>query len=161
LINFRKLTKDDLPFFLEIRNECKEFLHNNSHFSLKAAEDWFVKKSSEYFIIDYFGEEIGYFRTAKYRLDKNSIYIGADLHQKFRGKGFAIKAYSQFMKFLNENKGIEIFTLEVLSHNYIAIQLYSNLGFKVINRHKKYTIRANKNLDNLTMKLEYIDFNNS
>jgi len=158
LIYFRKLTLDDLPFFLEIRNECKESLHNNSFFSLKESKEWFLKQSSEYFIINYFGEDVGYFRTSNYKTDKNSIYIGADLHKKFRSKGIAIKSYPRFMNFLNYEKGIETFILEVLSNNNIAIQLYLKLGFQVINRQKKYTIRSNEYVDNIIMKLEYIDF---
>ena len=158
MIYFRKLTLDDLPFFLEIRNECKELLHNNSFFSLKESKDWFLKQSSEYFIIDYFGEDVGYFRTSNFRTDENSIYIGADVHKKFRGKGISIKSYYRFINFLNYEKGIETFILEVLSNNLIAIQFYLKLGFQVINRQKKYTIRDNEYVDNIIMKLEYVDF---
>ena len=161
MIRFRELIEDDLTFFLEIRNECREFLHNNSFFSLQESKDWFLKKSSDYFIINYFGQDIGYFRTSNYLKEENSIYIGADLHKIYRGNGFATKSYNSFIKNLYNEKGITTFILEVLSHNITAIKLYLKIGFKVVDRKKNYTKRGNNNIDNIIMKLGYRDFLNS
>lgn len=158
MISFRKLTLDDLCFFLEIRNECRNLLHNNSFFTLKEAEDWYLDQTPEFYIINYFGENVGYFRTSNFLKHKNSIYIGADLHKKFRGQGIAYYAYIKFINFLNYEKGIKTFSLEVLSHNKFAIKLYLKLGFQIINRKKTKTIRVNEYVDNLTMSLFYEDF---
>lgn len=124
---FREMAQYDLPTFLSIRNDCREFLHNNSEFSLEECQVWFSKLSGDqkYYLIFHGGEVAGYFRTRK--IDDFTLEIGADLHPDFRGAGLATGMYEQFMKWVP----YEIFTLEVLATNVRAYNLYRKLNFKV------------------------------
>src|SRR5689334_7461162 len=38
---FEKLGLADLPFLIEVRNECRDYLHDNREFSLSQCEQWF------------------------------------------------------------------------------------------------------------------------
>src|SRR5205823_9061576 len=90
---FEQLTFDDLPFLIEVRNECREFLHDNRVFTLPECERWFRETKPDFRIIRHHGERIGYFRLTNYDPQDSSIYNGADLHKDFRGRGLARGAY--------------------------------------------------------------------
>lgn len=53
MVTLRLLTKEDLPFLLEIRNNyfTRKNLENNSIFTLKQCENWFNNLSSPWYII--------------------------------------------------------------------------------------------------------------
>lgn len=125
-MQFREMTVKDLPFFLEIRNECREFLHNNSEFTLEQALDWYTKSAvqQEYFIISYQNTDIGYFRVRA--TSPVTLQIGADLHKDYRGLGLAFLAYTEFIKTVTCYE----LELEVLATNYRAYNLYKKLGFQ-------------------------------
>ena len=57
---FTSLQQEDLPFLLEVRNECCEFLHDNRCFSLEEAVDWYMSSKPEYWLILFRGVRIGY-----------------------------------------------------------------------------------------------------
>ena len=99
MIRIRKMEIKDLEFFLSIRNECKEFLHNPIEYTLEQSLKWFVKDNPKFYIIINEEINIGYFRTSNWK--KDSLYIGADIHKDYRGKGYAKEAYPLFMDYLN------------------------------------------------------------
>ena len=80
---FEELSFEDLPFLIEVRNECREFLHDDRVFTLTECERWFRETKPDFRVIRYRGERIGYFRVSNYNPDDASIYIGADLHKTF------------------------------------------------------------------------------
>jgi len=126
------MVKTDLNFFLDIRNECSEFLHNNSKFTIEEATIWFEDTNPVYYIINYDDNDIGYFRMTN--LMEEEISIGCDLHKDWRGKKLAYYAYIKFMMNLfDEYKSIN---LEVLDTNLVAHNLYKKLGFIEIKRTK-------------------------
>ena len=124
---FRKMKISDLEFFLEIRNECADFLHNNNIFTLSDAITWFNENNPEFYIINYNNTDIGYFRTSNHTND--NIYIGCDIHKNFRGKKLAYNAYIRFMNFIFSKYDVSKISLEVLSNNLVAYNLYKKLGF--------------------------------
>jgi len=151
-----QMTFDDLGFFLSIRNECSEFLHDNRKFSMEECEKWFNATNPYYFIINYNGNDIGYFRTSNHI--GSSIYIGCDLHKDWRGKKLAYNAYITFMKYLFNEQNINIIELEVLDTNKVAYNLYKKLGFSEINRDRKI-LRNNVNISSILMLIKKEDFN--
>lgn len=129
-IEFYKMTEDDIPFMNEVRNECcGEFLHNSKKFSLGQSLEWFKSTSPLFWIIIYNEEKIGYFRTSNYSKENRNIYIGADLHKDYRGKGLAYESYKKFIPFLLQELNLHKISLEVLETNTRAINLYNKLGF--------------------------------
>lgn len=129
------MTKDDISFFNEVRNECSSFLHDTRTYTLEEAYAWFEKNSliSPFFIYEQDGEKIGYFRTSNWT--KNSCYLGMDIHKNFRGRGYAKEAYGEFFSFIRKNhSNINKFILEVIESNNVAYNLYKKLGFVEVGR---------------------------
>jgi len=132
MIEFYRLTTDDLSFLNEVRNECAvEYLHDSRIFTLEETIKWFNEVKPVFWIIRLNGEKIGYFRTSNYSLVDESIYVGADLHKDFRGKGLAYESYCKFLPFLFNEFALNKIMLEVLNTNKRAISLYNKLGFKI------------------------------
>jgi len=132
----REMTKNDVPFFNEVRNECSKYLHDKSTHTLEEALNWFSLKGDKnpYFIYELNNEKIGYFRTSKWT--KDSCYIGMDIHKNFRGNGLATEAYNKFIKYIkNRHLNIKTMMLEVLETNQRAYKLYKKIGFKEIDRY--------------------------
>lgn len=157
MYEFRKMTIEDLDFFLEIRNECRNNLHDNSFFTLSQSKKWFSEFNPSFFIVLYNKKRIGYFRTSNWELDNKTVSIGADIHKTFRGQGHATPAYNLFMNFLVLKYEIKTFFLEVLSNNTVAIKLYKKLNFvkfskrfhrKNINKEDIYSISMFKIIEN-------------
>lgn len=145
MINLREMVESDLPFFLEVRNECAiEFLHDSRLFTLEQSIEWFRTTNPNYYIIEYNNKKIGYFRTSNYNPEENSIYIGCDIHTDYRGKGLSYESYLKFIPFISKKLNIKTINLEVLSTNTIAKNLYKKLGF-VFNPDKSNTILKNNN----------------
>ena len=148
---------DDLPFLLEVRNECREFLHDNRVFTLPECERWFRETKPDFRIIRHRGERIGYFRLTNYDPQDSSIYIGADLHKDFRGRGLARGAYEAFLPLIKNSYRVSIVKLEVLSHNKVAHALYKKLGFVEIDRKTAAAVRNGLCVDSLVLERRLLD----
>ena len=130
-MEFTKLNKEDLSFLNDVRNECAvEYLHDSRTFTLEETLIWFVNTAPNYWLIWNSGECIGYFRTSNYSKINKNIYVGADIHVDYRGKGLAYQAYKEFLPFLIKKYDLHKISLEVLETNVRAINLYKKLGFK-------------------------------
>jgi RimJ/RimL family protein N-acetyltransferase len=130
MIDIRKLKKEDLYFLNSVRNECAEvYLHDSRIFSIEETYSWFEKIKPDYYLILYNNISIGYFRLSNYSLVNKNIYIGSDLHKDWRGQGLAYESYCKFIPFIFETYNLNKITLEVLSSNSVAINLYKKLGF--------------------------------
>ena len=130
-INLRTLNENDLNFLLEVRNHpsTRKFLENDSIFTLEESKKWYNKLSYPWKIIEVNGKKIGYLRI-------NGDEIGCDIHPSYRRKGYARKAYNEYLK------DKDFATLWVFEDNF-AKTLYQEIGFvetgenKMI-RNKKY-----------------------
>lgn len=135
-VSLRHMTIDDIPFFIDIRNECCEFLHDNTQYAVEESRAWFQKNSPLFFVISYRNNDVGYFRTSEHSKENRSIFIGADIHKDYRNKGIASAAYPVFIEYLREIMNINILFLDVLETNFRAIHLYNKLGFHEISKTK-------------------------
>ena len=132
MIFLNPLTKKDLSFLLEIRNDdtTRFNLENDNLFSLEECEKWFKETNPKWFIIlSEHGEKVGYLRT-------NGAEVGCDIHPNFRRQGYARMAYNEYLKDKNYA------SLWVFEDNF-AKKLYESLGFKETGynkliRNKKY-----------------------
>lgn len=130
MITFRPLSRDDVPFLTEVRNECAEqYLHTSSKFSVDDAYKWFDTNKPMFYTILYNDVKIGYFRVTNYSEVNRNLYIGADLHKDYRGKGLAYEAYRLFIPFVIKQYNLHKVSLEVLANNVRAYNLYLKLGF--------------------------------
>ena len=154
MFEFEPICETDLPFLIEVRNECRDNLHDNREFTLDNCQAWFRVQKPDFFIIRLCGERIGYFRLSNYLPDEASIYVGADIHREFRGRGYARRAYAEFFSFLRERYCITTVKLEVLSHNTIAHALYLKLGFVEIYRKRVFAVRNGVSIDSIVMALK-------
>src|SRR5262245_33721308 len=100
--SIQALTEADLPFLLEVRNECRAFLHDPREFQLADCVRWFRESRPDFRLIRYGGERIGYFRLSNHDAAGRSVYVGADLHRNFRGRGLAKPAYEELFTLLRD-----------------------------------------------------------
>ena len=130
MINLRFLTKEDLPFLLEVRNDqsTRNNLENNSFFTLEDCKIWFESLKSPWYIITNNDISVGYIRTTENE-------IGCDIHPNHRRKGYAKMAYKKLMENMSNA------TLWVFEDNF-AKNLYYQLGFKETGEEKN--IRSRK-----------------
>ena len=122
MITLKPLTKEDLVFLLEVRNNdsTRFYLEDDSIFNLKQCEEWFELLISPWYIIEINNIRVGYIRT-------NGDEIGCDIHPSYRRKGYARMAYKEYLK------SIKYATLKVFNDNF-AKELYKQLGFIVIGK---------------------------
>ena len=128
----RLMEEQDVHFVNEVRNECREWLHNCAKFSYEQTLKWFSEKKDPYYIYELDGEKIGYFRTSNWHGD--TCWVGMDIHKEHRGQKLAARGYQEFFSLLSSQHGIMRFKLEVLEANQRAYGLYVKLGFKEISR---------------------------
>jgi RimJ/RimL family protein N-acetyltransferase len=129
-ISFKKMTRDDVSFLNETRNLVAEkYLHDSRKFSLEDSLSWFDNFNPDYWMIYADEDAVGYFRLSNRSKENSNIYIGADIHPKFQGKGYAFLAYKVFIPFLFSEYSLHKISLEVLGDNTRAIRLYEKLGF--------------------------------
>jgi RimJ/RimL family protein N-acetyltransferase len=137
MVNLRPLTKEDLLFLLEVRNDdstrCN--LENDSIFTLEECQTWFDSLKSPWYIIEINRFPVGYIRT-------NGDEVGCDIHPNFRRNGYAKMAYEIYLK----DKTYA--TLWVFSDNF-AKNLYEKLGFEPTG--EAYLLR-----NRLYLKMEYL-----
>jgi len=131
MFEFIRMSEEHINFYNEVRNLSRNNLHDNSVYSLEDNLKWFKKTNPEFYIIKFENHLIGYFRTSNLSLVNKNIYIGADLHPNYRGRGLAYKAYRQFISFIFNKYNLYKISLEVLENNIVAFNLYKKLGFKI------------------------------
>lgn len=151
-LNFRKMEISDLPKFLEIRNVSREFLHNNSEFTLDNAIEWYNKYNPIFYMIELGENVIGYFRTSNW--ENKSMYLGCDLNPNYRGYGLGYVSYIGFIKKINNEFELDNIKLEVLSTNIRAKNLYNKLNFKTIGISEEKIIRNNEEIESIIMELK-------
>jgi len=117
-MKLRKLTLDDLPFLLSVRNHetTRKFLENDAVFTYKQCKDWFLTKKPVWYIIEVGGVDVGYIRT------DGKKEVGCDIHPTYRKKGYATCAYKLYLK---DKYEAELWVFE----NNFALKLYKKLGF--------------------------------
>lgn len=117
-ITLSPLTKEDLPFLLEIRNDdsTRKYLENNSIFTLEECQEWFSTTNPEWYVISHYDTQVGYIRST------SNGEVGVDIHPDYRRKGYARKAYKEYLRYR------KFATLWVFEDNF-AKNLYEDLGF--------------------------------
>jgi len=151
MFTFSPLRQEDLPFLLSVRNECRDFLHDDREFTLAESEAWFRETKPTFHVIEHGRERIGYFRLSNHDVRARSIYVGADLHASFRGRGLGRAAYEAFLPLVKQWYDLAAVKLEVLSHNDVALGLYRKLGFVEIERKVGAALRAGRLVDSIVM----------
>ncbi len=149
---FRKMESTDISIFLEIRNVSKEFLHNNSEFTLDDANNWFNTYNPNFYMIELGENIIGYFRTSNW--ENKSMYLGCDLAPNYRGFGLGYTSYIGFINKLKNEFDLDNIKLEVLSTNIRAKNLYDKLGFKTIGVSSEKIVRNDEEIDSIIMELK-------
>ena len=92
-------------------------MHDQNKYSLDESLKWFEEEQPKFFILEFAGDKIGYFRTS---IEDVNFFVGLDIHKKWRGKGLATTAYKIF--------------LDKIKKNLVALNLYRKLGFVEVRR---------------------------
>lgn len=154
MVKITKICEDDLRFLNETRNlVSEEFLHDSRKFTYEECLDWFRKFDPDYRIIWIDHERVGYFRLSSHSTINRNIYIGADIHPSFQGKGYAKQAYSKFIPELFEEYDLHKISLEVLSTNHKAIALYEKIGFKYEGAKRDEVLKGETFIDSIIMSI--------
>jgi len=162
LISFKKLEKEHLPFLNEVRNMVSDdYLHDSRKFSLEETHKWFERFKPDYYIIMRGNENIGYFRLSNHSEQNKNIYVGADIHPKFQGNGYAKIVYPKFISYLFECYCLHKISLEVLASNERAISLYSKIGFKFEGKKRQDVNKNGVYVDSIIMSILENEWTNS
>jgi GNAT superfamily N-acetyltransferase len=125
MIKLKPLTKEDLLFLLEVRNNesTRKYLENDSVFNLEQCTKWFNDTQPKWYIIlNKEEQKVGYLRT-------NDDEVGCDIHPNYRRKGYARLSYIEYLK------EKDYATLWVFEDNF-ALKLYESLGFEIQEEYK-------------------------
>lgn len=145
---------DEIKFINLIRNEyAEDYLHSSKRFSVNETFKWFFNNRPEYYLINYSKIPIGYFRTSNYSFENNNIYIGADIHPDYCGLKLSYTAYIKFINLLFEEKKLHKISLEVLSTNIRAFNLYKKLGFIVEGTRRQEVLKKDEYVDSIIMSI--------
>ena len=154
VINFRPIQIEDCKFICEVRNECAiEYLHDSTLFTIENVINWYKNLKVPYYIVFNEKTKIGYFRLSNYSPINKNIYIGMDLHENFRGNGFAFESYCKFIPFILNKYNLNKISLEVLSTNIRAQHLYNKLGFSCEGIKRQEVFKNGKYIDSIIMSL--------
>jgi hypothetical protein len=115
----------------------------------------------DYYIILSDDEKIGYFRLTNYSKINRNIYIGADLHPNFWGKKLSYNSYVKFMRYLFDTYELNKISLEVLSTNIRAINLYKKLNFVHEGIKRQEVLKQNQFVDSIIMSILKTEYNGS
>jgi RimJ/RimL family protein N-acetyltransferase len=156
-MHFTKINTDDLTFLNGVRNlYAEEFLHDSRTFDLMATYAWFYNAKPDYWIIWEDDERAGYFRLSNHSKENRNLYIGADIHPGFAGRGLGYKAYKEFMEFLFSEESeydLNKISLEVLATNSRAIYLYKKLGFVQEGCKRQEVLKGDTYVDSIIMSI--------
>ena len=154
MIKFRKITVTDLPFINAVRNSyAEEYLHDSRTFLLEETTNWFYKYNPDFWVISLDDATVGYFRLSNHSIENKNIYIGADIAKEYTGKGIAKEAYSKFIPYLFKEYELHKISLEVLSTNDRAINLYTKLGFIKEGIKREEVLKNGKWVDSIIMSI--------
>ena len=130
-VNIRWMTFEDLPFLVEVRNECRTFLHDDKKISLQDSVRWWQEQNPTFVIIQLHAcnTPVGYMRISHWSTYSRHVMIGSDIHPDYRRQGCATEAYKLLLRYLFDCWQLNKVSLEVLSTNPGALALYDKLGF--------------------------------
>ena len=151
-MNFKSMKEEDLPFFLEVRNQSTQFLHNDTKFTLEEATKWFNETNPKFYMVTLGTKNIGYFRTSNWDEEESTFYLGCDIHPNYRGYGFAQKAYIEIIDLFYSTMNITSIKLEVLGNNDRAKHIYTKLGFVEVSISDDKIIRDGVEIDSIIME---------
>jgi RimJ/RimL family protein N-acetyltransferase len=160
-MKFTKITFEDLTFLNGVRNlYAEEFLHDSRTFSLPETQSWYRGTKPDYWIIWEEDEKCGYFRLSNHLKENRNLYIGADIHPAFAGRGLGYKAYKEFVVYLfnNEDYDLNKISLEVLATNTRAIHLYKKLGFVQEGCKREDVLKGDTYVDSIIMSILKKDY---
>lgn len=156
----RKIIEFDLPYVNEIRNLSSDFLHHDDKFTIHQTREWFYRNGPDWWSIlnQEDNQLIGYFRVSDWSKKNKNLYIGADIHPDFRGRGIASRVYPSFMKFLFLERDLNKISLEVLSTNERAHHLYKKLGFRYDGTKRQEIMKNGRWIDSIMMSILKSEF---
>ena len=160
MISIRPIMYNDLEFLNETRNLCcEDYLHDSRKFTLDETINWFKQYKPDYYIILNHDERIGYFRLTNHSKINKNIYIGADLHPNFWGKKLSFSAYQKFISYLFDTYDLNKISLEVLSTNNRAYNLYKKIGFVEEGVKRQEILKQNLFIDSIIMSILKNEYN--
>lgn len=154
MIKFKEIQKEDLLFVNTIRNlYAREYLHDGRIFTLEQTQEWYEKTNPNYLIIYNIDTRIGYVRLSNYSKVNKNIMVGADIAPEYKGRGFGKLTYEKLIPYLFEKYSLHKISLEVLSTNNIALNLYKKVGFEYEGRKRDEIYKDGKWIDSILMSI--------
>ena len=158
-MKFTPIKKRDLLFLNEVRNSVAEdFLHDSRKFSLLETISWWENTNPDYWIIWLDDQRIGYFRLSNHSKANRNLYIGADIHKEFQGRGLGYRAYCEFLPKVFGIRDLNKLSLEVLATNDRAIHLYKKLGFVEEGVKRQEVKKGDIYIDSILMSILYTEW---
>jgi RimJ/RimL family protein N-acetyltransferase len=101
---------------------------------------------------------VGYFRLSNYSELNRNIYIGADIDPQYQGQGLGYRAYCEFLPVLFKKYNLHKITLEVLSTNARALNLYKKIGFITEGIKRQEVLKNGQWFDSIIMSILHQEY---
>lgn len=144
-INIRNVKQEDIIKVIEINRRCLP-----ENYSYAFFENIYEDHPKSFFIAEtYDGEIVGYVmcrvervlsKISSFKIKKSGHIISIAIIPEYRGMGIGKALMLNALRSLKEEYGCEESYLEVRVSNKIAIKLYLELGYKIVDVLKSYYI---------------------
>lgn len=148
-------TNPEHPWLVELHND-PEVLKNVTdpkQITLETHLNWWNSRGSnqqhKLFCVD--GYKVGFTKFTQIDFANKNLVLGADIHQKFRNKGYAKYMWLLMLKESFETLGMHRVSLITAEYNTKAIHIYEKIGFKHEGKSKESLYRDGKYHDAINM----------
>lgn len=160
--SLRYVSDDDHCWLVELHNDQLTLRNvtNPTTIDLKSHMNWWKNKieccqTEKRLIFCVNDEKVGFCKF--YNIDKNNnnCILGADIHPRHRGKGYAITMWKLMLDYCFDKTypGLSLHrvSLTTADYNDIAKKVYKKLGFLEEGRHVQSLFRDNEYYDEICM----------
>jgi len=153
ILKFHKLTEKHLDMVRNWRNdpEISKYMNTDDYITEEAHLNWFnkVKKdpTTKFWVVEADGKNVGSVYLIDIDMINRRCYWGYYLEVSARGKGIGRLIELNILKYVFEKLNLNKLCGEVLSSNYIVVEIHKKYGSKVEGILRKQIFKQNKFID--------------
>jgi UDP-4-amino-4,6-dideoxy-N-acetyl-beta-L-altrosamine N-acetyltransferase len=156
-MRLESVTQEDHEFMIDLHNDPTVLfnLTDPTPVSIESHLKWWntvqndPKSDRKIFYVD--DVKVGVSKFYAIDLTNRNCVLGADIHSKFRGKGYAKYMWTLMLRHCFEVLHLHRVGLSTAEHNIIGQRVYKKLGFKEEGRTVDHTLRDGVFYDGISM----------
>lgn len=159
VFSLRDVRVDDFPFLYDVYSDpnVRKMMLDDSVANYASHVDFWKRTLSsskeERFLFTVDGERAGLAKIISLDLKNRNCKLGADIHERYRGKGYSYELWSLILTRCFMVHNLHRVSLETLDSNEVARHVYHKLGFREEGRQLDAVLRNDKFHDLVCMYL--------